>query len=73
LKEQFADREVFIENFKAKLSYPPDEALPVLMHYGMAGSGKTWLARYLMWEVCPQAGFDTKERGFPCVYILGAF
>ena len=69
LKEQFTNRDAFIQNFKSKLAYPPDTTLPVLMHCGTGGSGKSWIARHLMWQVCPQAGFDAQGRGFPWAYV----
>jgi hypothetical protein len=69
VEQWFVNRQPFIHNFGSKLAYPSTKALPVLMHYGISGSGKTWLTRYLMWFVCPKAGFDAKDHGFPCAYI----
>src|SRR3954463_66291 len=45
LLRRFTNRRDYIEIFHKKLKQPPP--VPVLVFYGVGGSGKTWLAEYL--------------------------
>ncbi len=65
LRQRFTDRAFLLEAFERNLSKPPP--VPVLVFFGLGGSGKTYLIHYLRQRYC--YNWQDSPQGNPGAYI----
>lgn len=66
LREWFVDRKSLIDSFQERLA--PKHPTPILVFFGLGGSGKTYLFHYLREQIIPQWEKNNSTR-CPSAYI----